>query len=69
MILVRGWKRKKNLERGTLSEQDVTIEVSTGIGCRVILAEKSYSKKTIWWHRLWINILLERNQFLLRMSA
>ena len=52
MILVRDWKRKKNLERGTLSEQDVTIEVSTGIGGRVILAEKSYSKKTIWWHTL-----------------
>ena len=52
MILVRDWNKKKNLGRGTLSEQDVTIEVSTGMGSRVILAEKSYSKKTIWWHRL-----------------
>ena len=30
----------------------MTLEVSTGVGGRVILAGKSQREKTIWWHRL-----------------
>ena len=50
MMLVRDWK--KNLWGGTLCEQDVTIEVSTGVGGRVILAGKFQREKTVWWHGL-----------------
>ena len=51
VMLVRDWK-KKNFKGGTLCEEDVTKEVSTGRGGRVISAGKSQRKKTISWHRL-----------------
>ena len=44
--------RKDPWERDPLCEAGVTIEVSTGMGSRVLLAGKFQREKTIWWHRL-----------------
>ena len=43
-----------------------SIEVSTGMSARVILAGKLQREKTIWWDRLG-NILLDHTDFLLTM--
>ena len=49
-ILVHDWKK------GTFGEcpcdEGVIMEVSTGMGGKVILAGTSQREKTIWWHRL-----------------
>ena len=37
--------------------------ISSGMGCRVILAGESRTEKTTWWHRLWRTISLELNIF------
>ena len=41
----------------------MTIEVSTGMVGRIILVGKSQREKTICWHRLERNILLDPNKF------
>ena len=46
------WLEKRSLGGGTLCKESVTIEVSTSMGGRVILAGKSQREKTIFWHRL-----------------
>ena len=57
VMLAHDWK-KRNHRRGidlyshTLCDEGVTMEVSTGMGGRVILAGKSQREKTISWHRL-----------------
>lgn len=51
VILAHKWK-KGTLGGGILCDEGVTIEISTGMGSRVILAQKSQSEKTICWHRL-----------------
>ena len=49
---VGAWLEKGNLGGGTLCDEGVTIEVSIGMGGRVILAGKSQREKAICWHRL-----------------
>ena len=51
VMLAHDWK-KGTLGEGLLCEEGVTIEVSTGMAGRVILAGKSQREKTIWCHRL-----------------
>ena len=45
-------KKGVNLGGGTLSGEGVPIEVSPGMGGRVILAGKSQREKAMWRHRL-----------------
>ena len=60
---VGAWLEKGNLGRGTLCGEGMTIEVSTGMVGRIILVGKSQREKTICWHRLERNILLDPNKF------
>ena len=52
VMLAYDWKKGTFLERGTSCEEEVTIEVSTGMNGRVILTGKSQREKTVWWYRL-----------------
>ena len=42
---------KNKLERGALCEKGLTVEVTTGMISRVILAAQSQKEKIIWWQK------------------
>ena len=52
MCLDNKKRRGRILGGRALYVQCMAIEVSPGMGCRVILARRLRREKTTWWHRL-----------------